>query len=83
METFENSPLHHPNQCSCFHLVIFFIYFFLLGAGGACGLLLNGIFFWGGSCLGHSLAKAKTGNSFRGGVYSNLNVFGACLIHIS
>ena len=34
----------------------------------------------GGSCLVHS--KAKTGNSFRGGVYSNLNVFGACLIHL-
>ena len=51
-----------------------------------CGLLLNGIFFFlggGGSCLGHSLAQAKTGNSFRGGVYSNSNVFGACLIHIS
>ena len=48
-----------------------------------CGLLLNGIFFWGGgSCLVHSKAKAKTGNSFRGGVYSNLNVFGACLIHL-
>ena len=37
----------------------------------------------GGSCLGHSLAKAKTGNSFGGVVYSNLNVFGVCLIHIS
>ena len=49
-----------------------------------CGLLLNGIFFWGaGSCLVHSQAKTKTGNSFGGGVYSNLNVFGACLIHIS
>ena len=51
-----------------------------------CGLLLNGIFSWGGgwwSCLGHSLAKAKTGNSFGGGLYSNLNVFGARLIHIS
>ena len=40
-------------------------------------------FFGGGSCLGHSLAKAKTGNSFVVGVYSNINVFGACLIHIS
>ena len=30
-----------------------------------CGLLLNGIFL-GGSCLGHSWAKAKTGNSFGG-----------------
>ena len=29
------------------------------------------------------LAKAKTGNSFGGGIYSNLNVFRACLIHIS
>ena len=37
----------------------------------------------GGSCLGHPLAKAKTGNSFGVGVYSNLNVFGACLIHTS
>ena len=37
----------------------------------------------GRSCLVHSLAKAKTGNSFGGGVYSNLNVFGSCLIHIS
>ena len=46
-----------------------------------CGLLLNGIFFWGGSCLVHS--QAKTGNSYGGGVYSNLDVFGACLIHIS
>ena len=44
-----------------------------------------GFFFWGGerSCLVHSKAKAKTGNSFGGGAYSNLNVFGACLIHIS
>ena len=45
-----------------------------------------GFFFFrggGGSCLGHSQAKAKTGNIFEGGVYSNLNVFGACLIHIS
>ena len=41
-------------------------------------------FFWGGgSYLGHSLAKAKTGNSFRSGLYSYLNVLGACLIHIS
>ena len=50
-----------------------------------CGLLLNGIFFLGRgrSCSVHSKAKAKTGNSFGGGVYSNLNVFGACLIHIS
>ena len=56
-----------------------------------CGLLLNGIFFFlgggggggGWSCLVHSMAKAKTENSFGGGVYSNLNVFGACLIHIS
>ena len=53
-----------------------------------CGLLLNWIFFWGGgggwgSCLGHSQAKAKTGNSFEGGVYSNFNVFGACgYIHL-
>ena len=30
----------------------------------------------GRSCLVHSLAKAKTGNSFGGGVYSNLNVLG-------
>ena len=37
----------------------------------------------GGSCLVHSQAKAKTGNSFSGGVCSNLNLFGACLIHIS
>ena len=40
--------------------------FFFFGGGGG-----------GGSCLGHSLAKAKTGNSFGVGVYSNLNVFGA------
>ena len=36
-------------------------------------------FFWGGgrgSFLVHSSAKAKTGNSFGGGVYSNLNVLG-------
>ena len=69
-----------------FSLGFVFIYsFFLLGAGGVCGLLLNGIFFWGGggSCLGNPLAKAKTGNSFGGGVYSNLIVFGACLIHTS
>ena len=48
-------------------------------------MLLNGIFFLGGgrSCLGRSKAKARTGNSFGGGVYSNLNVFGACVIHIS
>ena len=36
-----------------------------------CGLLLNVCFFsfgeGGGSCLGHSKAKAKTGNSFVGG----------------
>ena len=37
-------------------------------------------FFWGGGgggrlCFVHSLAKAKTGNSFGGGVYSNSNVF--------
>ena len=72
--------------------MIFSIYsFFVAGAGGVCGLLLNGIFFFfffflgggGQSCLVHSKAKAKTGNSFGGGVYSNLNVFGACLIHIS
>ena len=46
-----------------------------------------GFFLGGGvagrSCLVHSMAKAKTGNSFGGGVYSHLNVFGACLIHIS
>ena len=50
-----------------------------------CGLLLYGIFLVvaGRSCLVHSKAKAKTGNSFRDGVYSNLNVLGACLIHIS
>ena len=41
-----------------------------------CGLLLNGIFFGGRSCLVHSKAKAKTGKSFGGGEYSNLNVFG-------
>ena len=46
--------------------------FFWVGGGGG-----------GWSCLVHSWAKAKTGNSFRGGVYSNLNVFGASLIHIS
>ena len=54
------------------------------------GLLLNGIFCGGGgggggggvggSFLGHSKAKAKTGNSLGGEVCSNLNVFGACLI---
>ena len=44
--------------------------------------LLNGIFFGGGACLDHSRAKAKTRKSFRGGVYSNLNVLGACLMHI-
>ena len=57
-----------------------------------CGLLLNGIFFFlgggggggGGEVMfGPVWAKAKAGNSFWGGVYSNLNVFGACLIHIS
>ena len=42
-----------------------------------CGLLLNGFFFGGG---GHVWS---TGNSFGVGVCSNLNVFGACLIHIS
>ena len=43
-------------------------------------MLLNRIFFFlgggGGSCLGHSQAKAMTGNSFGCGVYSDLNVFG-------
>ena len=57
METFEYSPppLHHPNQFTCFHSVIFFI-ICLLGAGGVCGLLLNGIYFWlegGGGGGGH------------------------------
>ena len=54
---------------------LYFFLLFLLGAGGVCGLLINGIFLregGGGSCLFHS----KTGNSFGGGVYSNLNVFG-------
>ena len=61
---------------------LYFSYF----SGGARGVwvatkwdFLGG----GGSCLVHSQAKAKTGNSFRGGVCSNLNLFGACLIHIS
>ena len=36
-----------------------------------------------GSYLVHSRAKGKTGNSFRGGLYSNLNVYGACLTHLS
>ena len=55
-----------------------------------CGLLLIFFFFFffffflgGGEVMFGPKAKAKTGNSFRGGVYSNLNVFGACLIHIS
>ena len=51
-----------------------------------CGLLLNGIFFFlgggGGSCLVHSQAKTKTGNSFGVG-YTQIKCFGACLIHIS
>ena len=43
------APLHHPNQCACFYLVIFSIYsLFLAGVGGVCGLLLNWIFFLGG-----------------------------------
>ena len=48
--------------------MIFFIYsFVLLGAGGVCGLLLNGIFcLWGGGVM---FGKTKTGNSFGGGVY--------------
>ena len=57
-ESFEYSPtLHQPNQCACYHLMIFFIYsFILLGAAGMCGLLLNEIFFvsgggGGGLCL--------------------------------
>ena len=58
-------------------------FFFLLGAGGVCGLLFFFFlfFFWGGGGRGHvcSKAKAKTGNSFRGGVYSNLNVLGHIL----
>ena len=34
-----------------------FILYFLLGAGGVFGLLLNGIFFWGGG--GHVLATLR------------------------
>ena len=30
-----------------------YLCFFLLGAGGVCGLLLNGIFFWWGGGGGH------------------------------
>ena len=60
----------------CFSLFILYFYF-LTWAEGVCGLLLNGIFFLGGgSCLGNSLTKAKTGNSFGGGVYSNLMFWG-------
>ena len=76
------APLHRPNQWACFRLVIFFIYsLFLLGAGGVCVLLLNGFFFLGGGGGGHVWTTLRI--RLRLGVYSNLNVFGACLIHIS
>ena len=54
-----------------------------MGTGGVCGLLLIGIFFWGGgrSCLSTLRLRLRLGIVL--GVYSNLNVFGACLIHIS
>ena len=54
--------------------------------GGVCGLLLNGFFFGGGGG-GHVWStlrlRLRLGIVFGDGVYSNLNVFGACLIHIS
>ena len=55
-----------------------FLYlFFFAGGGRDVWVATKWDFFrGGGSCLGHSQAKTKTGNSFRGGVYSNLNVLG-------
>ena len=62
-------------------LYLFFI-IFLLGAGGMCGLLLKGV----GVDRSHAWATLRLRlrlGIVLGGVYSNLNVFGACLIHIS
>ena len=60
METFEFCPPPPPHPMCVFSLGEF--HYFFAGAGGVCGLLLNGIFFWGGCMFG----PIKTGNSFGG-----------------
>ena len=64
-------------------LYLFFIC--LLGAGGVCGLLLNGIFFLGGGGDFWATLRLRLRLGIVSGVgYTQiLNVFGACLIHIS
>ena len=56
-----------------------YLFFFLLVAGGVCGLLLNGISLGGGGG-GHVWStlrlRLRLGIVSGGGVYSNLNVLG-------
>ena len=53
-----------------------YLIFFLLGAGGVCGLLLNGFFFGGGGHVWSTLRLRLRLGIVLGGVYSNLHVLG-------
>ena len=88
MKTFKYSPPLPPPQPMCmFSLGDFLYLFFFFFAGGGRGVWVatKWDFFVGGGG-GHVWStlrlRLRLGNSLGGWVYSSLNVFGACLIHI-
>ena len=55
MNIYSTPPPHQPMGMFSLGDFLYLFFFFFAGGERVCGLLLNGIFFWGGgSCLGHS-----------------------------